>query len=118
MYRIDYEEYWNDFFRKQHQKTFASLSDIEEWVFGQMQRDYRGDNLVMYFPQGDQPSRIEFHPVRGGASFWIYMIQSNDGIVFSDGKLTCGQKYASERVREWLKHCKERRDKPAFCFAQ
>lgn len=47
MYRIDYEEYWNDFFRKQHQKTFASLSDIEEWIFGQMQRDYRGDNLVI-----------------------------------------------------------------------
>ena len=34
MYRIDYEEYWNDFFRKQHQKTFASLSDIEEWISG------------------------------------------------------------------------------------
>ena len=69
MYRIDYEEYWNDFFRKQHQKTFASLSDIEEWIFGQMQRDYRGDNLVMYFHRVTSPAGSSSIPCAAGRPF-------------------------------------------------
>lgn len=118
MFTVHYEEYWNDFMRKEHEKRFSSLDDIESWMFGMMRRDYKNDSLAMYFPKGDKPSEIHLHPERGGPNYWIHLITSADGIVFSDGRQTAGQKFASKRVQEWLAHCMERRDKPAFNFVE
>jgi len=118
MFTVHYEEYHCDYLRKEFAKQFASLEEIEEWMFGQMRQKYQGDSGVMYFPCGDEMSTIEFRPVYGGPHIWIHRINTREGIVFSDGRQTAGQKFGSQRVREWLKHCRRRRDNPVFNFVE
>jgi len=124
MIKIKYERYWNDFIRKNEEKTFVDLDALANWIFGQMQQDYTKDSLVMSFPTPEKvkrikasgPYRIEFKPQRGEESFWIYLIENSDGIIFSDGKFTSGQKHWSSEVQAWLTACEKRRTCPTFNF--
>lgn len=118
MFKIKYEEYHNDYDRKNHEKKFLYLSDLEEWIFGQMQRDYTKDRMVLYFPGKDIGGRVEFQPVCGGATFWIHLIEDNDGILFSDGTYTAGQKFTHGDIQEWFDHCRERQEHPKFRFVK
>ncbi len=115
---VNYEEYWCDFIRKDHTKTFLNLESLENWIFEQMKQDYRKNNSAMYLPCGDEMSSINFKPAYDGPNNWIHLIKSTTGIIFSDGRYTSGQKFGSRRVRDWLKHCKERRDNPTFNFIE
>lgn len=40
MLNVKLERYLNDFCRKDETKSFASLSELENWIFDQMQQDY------------------------------------------------------------------------------
>lgn len=125
MIRIKCEHYWNDFIRKNEIKTFASLDALADWIFGQMQQDYTGSHsCVMSFPTPEAakrigetgPWRIEFTPQRGSESIWIYCIENSDGIIFSDGRFTSGQKHWTTEVQQWLTACEARRRGPTFNF--
>lgn len=113
MYTIKYEEYRNDYDRRSYERSFNSLTAVEDWLFDQMQQSYER----MWFPSRE-PSRIEVSPVYGGPHIWIYMISSPRGIEFTDGRFTNGQKHWSQEVQTWLKHCNERKNKPKFVFAE
>lgn len=118
MIKVRYEEYHNDYFRRNHEETFSSLTELEDWIFGQMQQDYT-KSCGMYFPTGKhskEASRISFTPVCGGCSIWIHQIEDYRGIIFSDGTFTSGQKHWSKDIREWLVHCDERQHAPKFTF--
>lgn len=125
MIKIFYEEYYNDFLRKNHTKTFSSLEELEEWIFGQMKRAYN-DSFAMFFPtpeileriHSDGPGRIEFQPEMGGADFWIHKIESYDGIIFSDGVYTAKQKHWSMEMKDWLRHCDKKKRDPKFNFVE
>lgn len=118
MFSVRYEKYLNDSNHESCTKQFDSLNDIEDWMFSMMCRNYKEDDSAMRFPQGSQPSRICLRPESGGANIWIHLIFSDDGIVFSDGQYTSGQKHASKSVQKWLSHCKERRDNSTFNFVE
>lgn len=121
MITVCYEEYHNDYFRKEHEKRFANLAELEEWIFGQMKQDYSDKEkgwLRMFFPVHETPSRIGFTPQWGGPNCWIHQIESERGIIFTDGRHTAGQKHWNQEVRDWLKHCKERQYSPKFVFAE
>lgn len=126
MLRVKYERYWNDFIRKNEEMSFLSLEGLEEWLFGQMKQNYTKNQFVMSFPTPEKAARIgesgpweiEFKPEYGGESFWIHLIQSEQGIIFSDGRFTAGQKHWSAEVQNWLRHCEERRKAPKFDFAE
>ena len=113
MYTIKYEEYNNDYNRRNLERTFTSLTAIEDWLFNQMQQPYD----KMWFPV-NEPSQIEATPVRFGPHIWIYMITSDRGIEFSTGRFTNGQKHWSKEVQNWLRHCNERKHKPKFTFVE
>lgn len=123
--KVIFEKYINDYNRKSETKTFASLTELENWIFGQMQQDYSRNRYAMWFPlpesvekyKQDGPGRIEFRPCRGGEDIWIHQIEGNDGIIFSDGRFTSGQKYWTIDVQNWLVHCEQRRKNPKFNFA-
>lgn len=120
---VKYELYWSDLCRKSKERTFRDLEELEEWIFGQMERDCT-DRCAMSFPTPEAaeyigetgPWRIKFKPQYGGPSFWIKEIMDNRGIIFSDGTFTAGQKHWSESVKSWLRHCEERRKAPKFDF--
>lgn len=123
MIKVKYEEYYNDYFRRNHEKSFSDLTDLENWIFNQMQQDYTKP-FTMYFhtPEknarihGEGASRIEFTPRWGGCTFWIHQMENYDGIIFSDGTFTSGQKHWSQEVQEWLAHCDKRQHSPKFAF--
>lgn len=125
MVKIKYEEYYNDYFRRNHEKTFSNLTDLENWMFDQMQQDYSKSH-GMYFPTPEKsarfhsegPSRIEFTPKLGGPTFWIRQIENYGGIIFSDGTFTSRKKHWSKEIQEWLKHCDMRQHSPKFSFVE
>lgn len=126
MIHVKYERYWNDYRRKDEVKSFASLQELEEWIFGRMQQNYTKNNIAMFFPTpkalerigADGPCYIEFRPVLGEDIWYIHQIESANGIIFSDGRFTAGQKHWTKEVQGWLEHCMERRDAPKFDFAK
>lgn len=125
MFTVYYERYWCDFMRKQEEKTFYSIQELEDWIFGSMRRNY-DDSLAMFFPTpeilkniGDdpgKPSRIEFKPSASSETYWIHEIDGPNGIEFSDGTRTSGQKHWSRNVREWCIRCDKKRKSPKFNF--
>ena len=121
MYLVKYEEYHNDYNRRNHEKTFCSLDDIANWMFGTMQRDPKRN---MYIPVPDERytsgglCRIEMRPAYGGGCIWIHLINSDRGIEFTDGQLTSGKKHWSKAVQAWLIGCKERQEKPVYKFEE
>lgn len=126
MIKIKFERYWNDYHRKNETKDFSSLSELEEWIFGQMQRDYSKNDYAMSFPTPEKAARIvskgpwaiEFTPKRGEESIWIKQIENYSGIIFSDGTFTSGQKHWNKDIQEWLTHCDSRKRNPQFNFAE
>lgn len=121
MLRVKYERYWNDFHRRNEVKSFANLDELADWMFGQMQQDY---TKAMSFPTPEKVDRIgetgpwsiEIRPVWGEENIWIHQIEGCGGIIFSDGKLTAGQKHWSQAVQDWLLRCEERQRHPKFNF--
>lgn len=125
MIKVFYEEYYNDYIRKNHVKTFSDLTELEEWIFGQMMRD-TSEDFAMFFPTpeilkricSDGPGRIEFKPQYGGPDFWIHKIENYDGIIFSDGIYTSRKKHWSKEIKEWLIHCDKRKQSPKYLFVE
>lgn len=123
MIRVFYEKYWNDFIRKSEEKSFEDLKEVEEWIFGQMQQPYKN---AMSFPtpakceriHANGPWEIEFTPSFNGPNFWIHQIENSNGIIFSDGKRTNGQRHWSKAVQEWLVCCDERKLTPKLTFVE
>ena len=113
-YTFKYEEYHNDYTRRMHEISFTTLDSATNWIFNQIQHKWTEG---MYFPCRE-PSRIEFQPVFGGPSYWIYMITSDRGIEFSDGRFTSGQKHWSKDIQNWLSSCREKQKAPKFTFAE
>lgn len=117
MISIRYEEYYNDFKRKNYEKRFKDLEELEEWIFGQMRQDYSKELYIMYFPR-KEASSIDFIPFCGGPSIFIHQIENEEGILLSDGEFTSGQKHMSHKIKEWCEHCEERRKAPKFKFVE
>lgn len=126
MLKVKYEQYVNDHNRQMQEKEFSTLTELEDWIFGQMQQDYT-QKRCMFFPTPEimvrigmtGPSTIEFSPMVGGPRFKIRDIRNEFGwIIFSDGAFTAGQKYWNKNVQEWLSHCEERRKAPQFNFME
>lgn len=126
MITVYYEKYWNDFIRKEETITFHSLVSVADWIFNQMRCDYTKHTNMMGFPtpeaakriREDGPWEIEFMPESGGPTFWIHMMKEDGKIIFTDGKMTAGQKHWSQAVKGWLTSCRERQKAPRFDFAE
>lgn len=115
---VKYEEHRNDYDRRHYEKSFKSLSDLEERLFGLMRWGYEGHmwfnidykNEVVYDP-------IKIHPAQGPLRYWIHQIEQDGKIIFSDGMYTSNQTFATKTVKEWFYHCDNRVNKPTFNFA-
>lgn len=118
MIRITYEYYCTDYDR-QHKliKTFTDLKDLEDWIFDEAVGDI-SDYRTLFFPQSE-PSHIRIklgYKFGYRQDYYIHIIESEKGIILSDGYYTANQKHWSKEVKEWLKHCEEKRHNPKFNF--
>jgi hypothetical protein len=112
MITVKYERYWNDYLRRFETKSFYSLSELENWMFDSIKRSYKN---ALRFPTSE-PCRIEVAPSPTSELIWIHLIETDGGIIFSDGEMTDKHKHWSEEVKKWLMHCEERKNKPKFNF--
>lgn len=122
MMRVKYEEYWNDSKRRDCEAFFNDLKGFEDWIFGQMKsmQNRPGHNQqgygYMFFPK-EKVATIQFEPEQG-KTVWVRMItdDNGDGIYYSDGTFTSGQRHWSQEVKDWLAKCRERYEAPKFHF--
>ena len=86
MLNVKLERYLNTFWRKDEAKSFASLSELENWIFDQMQQDYSRNTWAMSFPtpasarniHADGPWAIKFQPIPGETTISIHQIESSE----------------------------------------
>lgn len=58
MYTVKYEKYYNDYRKSQEVKTFRSLEEVADWLFGMVRGEY--SKSVLFFVDLDNTwSRIE-----------------------------------------------------------
>ena len=122
MIRIKYELYTNDYWRNPQTKTFYSLSEFCDWIFECCDGNYKEK---IFIPNPDRtdiwydgPSRIEINRMwTQNNQVWIHQIESDAGIIFSDGKHTDGIKHWNETAKQMCRDLLVRRNKPSFNFA-
>lgn len=47
MYTVKYEKYYNDYRKSQEVKTFRSLEEVADWLFGMVRGEY--SKSVLFF---------------------------------------------------------------------
>ncbi len=130
MIKIKYEIYDNDYNRRYEDKSFGTMAEFKDWMFGLMNRPYvdSDGHKNMWFLDSvldspgrlDSSCRITIRPEWGGASYWVYCVNDNNKVVFSNGKYTNGQCYISDGFKAFLKECQDRRDgkEQTFVFGE
>lgn len=123
MYTVYGERYFNDFTRKLFEMRFRTLDDIFEYM-KKISYNFTKDS---FFPTNinnregfEWVSRISCYGYDDNRypDLWIYKIEDEEGIVFSNGRYTAGQKHCSKKVKEWLEKCNEMTKKKEYVFVE
>lgn len=121
MVTIYYEEYTNDYCRRDKEKSFVSLDEFERWFFGLCKRNYKDyieipDPDTTIFRPDEMPYSLDVNAMRNdNCHYWIHMIRSN-GIIFSDGQYTCRQKHWNDTTKNMCRRMLARCNNPTFDF--
>ena len=103
------ERYYNDYTRQSWQKSFNSLEEFFNWakeISSNFSNKYKN-----WFPSfnGGSVNRITVDDERSrGYEFFIYQIETENGIVFSTGRLTGGKSFCAQRIKEWCEESMKR----------
>lgn len=121
--KVYYEEYVNDYNRRDKVEYFSSLNKFADILF-----ENATNYTWLYFTNAERNKaenngRFEFDSScisSTGRKFNIYThkIEKDGKIIYSDGKFTNGISHASNEVCEWLKECNARKRNPQFDFAE
>ena len=112
MLKVRIEEYHNDNNFHHHVQTFASLDALKQWVLGRM----HVSNPKDWISFSSNPVFFRMQPDGPGWSYKIHLIEDSDGIIFSDGQHTAGQRYIADCVKRWLDDFKQELETPKFNF--
>ena len=121
MVTVYYEEYTNDYIMRDKQKTFMSLNGFEDWFFGLCKRSYKDyisipDPDTTIFRPDEMPYSLDVNAMwTDNCHYWVHMIRNN-GIVFSDGRHTNGQKHWNDTTKDMCRRMLARRNNPQFDF--
>lgn len=109
MFTFKGERYYNDYTRQGWQKSFNSLEEFFNWakeISSNFSNKYNN-----WFPSfnGGSVNRITVDDERScGYEFFIYQIETENGIVFSTGRLTGGKSFCAQRIKEWCEESMKR----------
>lgn len=122
MVTVYYEEYTNDYNRRNKTKDFGSLAQFEDWFFGLCKRSYTEyigipDPDTAIFRPSEMPYALSVNAMwDDNCTYWIHMILRNNGIIFSDGKYTDRQKHWNDTTKDMCRQMLARRNNPTFNF--
>lgn len=120
MYWVYFEEYTNDYCRKERGKSFYSLKDFQDWFFAKCKGKYE-DKISIPNPDSwiwkDGPSAMDVNCMREeNKHYWVHMIKNDETIIFSDGHNTNRIKHWNEDTKQLCRKMLERKQKPQFNF--
>lgn len=124
MIKVKYEKYYNDYIRTDEFKTFNSLEDLANWLFGLVKGEYKKsmwfiDPNSKHIYNNDDTLRLDRSCIKsndGKYIYWIELIEKDEVIIYSTGKFTNGICHWNEEVKQWLVACRERMNNPVFNF--
>ncbi len=112
MLKVRIEEYHNDNNFKHQVQTFTSFDALKQWVLGVMHVSCLKDWISFSY----NPIFFRMQPDGPGWSYKIHLIEDQDGIIFSDGQHTSGQRHIADYVKRWLDDFKQELEAPKFNF--
>ncbi len=120
--RIKYEEYRNDYNRKDCERSFYTLSEFEDWFFGLCKGTYKKDASIpdpdnKHGIWADGPSCMEMNcRWTEDKVYWIHQINTDNGIIYSDGHHTNRMKHWNDDAKEMCRRMLQRKKNPQFNF--
>lgn len=119
MIKIFYEEYTNDYTKRFKDRTFYNLKEFENWFFSLCKDDYK--HLSIPEPgkhwTKDGPGSMECNCIwTENKIYKVHIIEKDGGIIFSDGRLTNGQRHWNEEAQQLCRDMLERKKNPKFNF--
>lgn len=124
MIKVKYEKYYNDYRNTQEEKSFYTLEEVADWMFGMVQGAYKGS---LYFMNPDKNherdgklyfSSSNIKSYDGNYSYFIEQIERDGVIIYSCGTFTNKICYWNEEIKQWLRNCNERIKNPHFNFGE
>ena len=112
MLNVRIEEYHDDNHFNHHIQTFASFDALKQWILGRM----NVSNPKDWISFSSNPVFFRMQPDGPGWSYKIHLIEDHDGIIFSDGQHTAGQRHIADCVKQWLDDFKQELETPKFNF--
>ena len=112
MLKVRIEEYHNDYNFKHTVYNCSSLNALKKWVLEQMNVTHPKDWISF----NTNPVYFRMQPDGPGWSYKIHLIEDEDGIIFSDGEHTAGQRHIADCVKQWLDNFKLELEAPKFNF--
>ena len=112
MITVKYEYYYNDNNFDHRKKDFANLDHFEIWIKNQMHVS-KLDKWIRFCPD---LGYMTMQPDGPGWSYHIHQIEDEDGIIFSDGQYTSGQKHVANCVRKWMEELEVKLKTPMYNF--
>ena len=109
---VKIEEYHNDYNFHHHLRSFMSLDALKQWILDSM----HVSNLKDWISFGSNPVFFRMQPDGPGWSYKIHLIEDKDGIIFSDGQYTAGQRHIADCMKQWLDDFKQELEAPKFNF--
>lgn len=101
---VKYEEYYNDYIRKQNLvERFLSLETFKHWVEFNTVGD-TNDERTLWWPHYKESNYFTYK-IQNGWKVCIRMIVNEEGIIFTDGFYTSGKRHSSNEFYKW---CQER----------
>ena len=122
MIKVKYHKYYNDYRNSYETKTFNSLDELADWMFGMVKGTYE---YKIWFVDPDanymreNKLRLDGSCIKsndGEWSYWIEQIEKDDKIIYSTGKFTNGICHWNDEIKCWLRVCGERMNNPQFNF--
>ena len=112
MLKVRIEKYHNDYNFDHMMHNFHSFVELKEWILRQM----NVSNLKEWIRFSSDPIYFRMQPDGPGWSYKIHQIEDEDGIIFSDGQHTDGQRHIADCVKQWLNEFKQELEAPKFNF--
>lgn len=117
MIRVTYEQYYNDYMRKQNLVMhFQSLDAFKNWVESNTVGDVNNAQ-ILWWPHYRESNCFRYKMQNGRICF-IRMIENEEGIIFTDGFYTSGKCHSSNEFYEWCQEKIQKQKKAQYNFVK
>ena len=122
MIKVYYEEYTNDYCRRDKTETFYGYDAFKDWFFNKCRGSYKDKISIpnpdsTIFKKDELPYSMEVNCMwEENKCYWIHKIEKDGKIVFSDGRHTNRIKYWNDDVRQMCREMLAREKNPQFDF--